>query len=209
MSERSMEMVPVRRDVLAELQAAAAAHGQTIKYAAADEVLAFPSTAKSVAAPIGAGAVLAFVATMDDIKNSETIKKNWWLLPAAVLLVGYVLRRRNSPHANAVLAAGAVLFVQAWRNRPPEKKESAQAPAPPPVKPAGDTAGPAVMHPIDDRTAWIQSGGQWVRVQLAAPVRPALPMSTLGPQMAAPAQAVSANVSQDAAAQLAAAAFAA
>lgn len=141
------------------------------------EAKAAPSTAKSMVAPIGVGALLAFVATMDDVKNSKTVKEYWWALPAALLAVGYILRRKESPHANAVLAAGAVLFVQAYRSRP--KKEEEKTASTPPKK--EDTAGPTfaappMMHPIDDRTAWIQSGGQWVRVQIAAPVRPALPM---------------------------------
>ena len=207
MSGSSSEFVPVRRDVLADLQAAAASAASAgvgrVGQVVVTEAQAIPSTVKATVAPLGVGAVLALIATMKDVQNNETVKEHWWLLPAAVLLVGYILRRKNSPHASAVLAAGAVLFVQAWRNVPPKKKEGQAAPAPAPsspVKPAGDTAGIPIMHPIDDRTAWIQSGGQWVRVQLGAPVRPALP---------APAQsAAPANTNQDAAAQLAAAAFA-
>ncbi|MDC3988677.1 hypothetical protein [Polyangium jinanense] len=208
MAEAASEYVPVRRDVLANLQASAAAgaatlreYGNRAREAVVTEAKAFPSTARSLVQPIGVGAVLAYIATLDEVKNSETVKKQWWLLPAALLAIGYILRRKNSPHASAVVSAGAVLFVQAYRNRPKEEPQ-AQAPA----KPAGgDTAGVPqalpVMHPIDDRTAWIQSGGQWVRVQLAAPVRPALPQQT--------APAAAALVAQDPAAALAAAAFAA
>ncbi|TKC94581.1 hypothetical protein [Polyangium fumosum] len=206
MAEAVSEFVPVRRDVLANLQASAAAgatlreYGTRAREAAVTEAKALPATARSLVQPIGVGAVLAYIATLDDVKNSETVKKRWWLLPVALLAIGYILRRKNSPHASAVLTAGAVLFVQAYRNRPKEEPQ-AQAPA----KPGGDTAGVPqalpVMHPIDDRTAWIQSGGQWVRVQLAAPVRPALPQQT--------APAAAAPMAQDPAAALAAAAFAA
>jgi hypothetical protein len=127
---------------------------------------------------------------MDDVKNSETIKSRWWLLPVALLVVGYILRRKESKHASAILTAGAVLFVQAYRNRPKEETKTTTK--------ASDTAGPTfaappTMHPIDDRTAWIQSGGQWVRVQLAAPVRSALPMQTAsGAQVNDPAAALAA-----------------
>jgi hypothetical protein len=203
MAEAASEYVPVRRDVLANLQASAAAgatlreYGNRTREVVVTEAKALPATARSLVQPIGVGAVLAYIATLDDVKNSETVKKRWWLLPVALLAIGYILRRKNSPHASAVLTAGAVLFVQAYRNRP---KEEPQAQTPP--KPAGDTAGVLpMMHPIDDRTAWIQSGGQWVRVQLAAPVRPALPQHT--------APAAAAPMAQDPAAALAAAAFAA
>jgi len=202
------DYVPVRRDVLANLQASAAMgtkvreFGNRAKEIVVTEVKAVPSTAKSMVAPIGVGAILAYVATLDSVKNSETVKKQWWLLPAALLVVGYVLKRRNSQHANAVLTAAAMLFVTAYQNRPKEEQKEATTT---PKKTTTDTAGFAaapIFHPIDDRTAWIQSGGQWVRVQLAAPVRPALPMQT-APAAAAPAPM------HDPAVALAAAAFAA
>jgi hypothetical protein len=96
------------------------------------------------------------------------------------------------------LTAGAVLFVQAFRNRPKDdtKKTNSNSDTGSLSAPA-----PATMHPIDDRTAWIQSGGEWVRVQLAAPVRPALPMQT--------APAAQQSIANDPAVALAAAAFAA
>ena len=197
------DFVPVRRDVLQNLQQSAAlgdrlrGYGDRARDFTVTEAKALPSTAKSMIAPLGVGAIIAYVATMDDIKNSETIKARWWLIPLALLAVGYMLRRKDSPHASAVLTAAAIMFVQAYRNRPKEKEEAKT------TTKTSDTAGPAfaappTMHPIDDRTAWIQSGGQWVRVQLAAPVHPALPMQT------APAAQVN-----DPAAALAAAAFAA
>lgn len=205
MAQTADDFVPVRRDVLENLQRSAAVgdrlrdYGGRARDIVVTEAKAAPSTAASLVQPIGVGAIIAYVATMDDVKNSETVKSRWWLLPVALLVVGYILRRKNSPHASAILTAGAILFVQAYRNRPKEEKTSST-----PAK--NDTAGPTfsgvpTMHPIDERTAWIQSGGQWVRVQLAAPVRPALPMQTTPA-----AQSMNAN---DPAAALAAAAFAA
>lgn len=205
MAQTADDFVPVRRDVLENLQRSAAVgdrlrdYGGRARDIVVTEAKAAPSTAASLVQPIGVGAIIAYVATMDDVKNSETVKTRWWLLPVALLVVGYILRRKNSPHASAILTAGAILFVQAYRNRPKEEKTSST-----PAK--NDTAGPTfsgvpTMHPIDERTAWIQSGGQWVRVQLAAPVRPALPMQTTPA-----AQSMNAN---DPAAALAAAAFAA
>jgi len=206
MSQTADDFVPVRRDVLANLQQSAAmgerlrGYGGRARDIVVTEVKAAPSTTASIVQPIGVGAIIAYVATMDDVKNSETVKNRWWLLPVALLVVGYILRRKSSPHASAILTAGAVLFVQAYRNRPKEEaKPAANAKA-------SDTAGPTfsgvpTMHPIDDRTAWIQSGGQWVRVQLAAPVRPALSQQTTS--------AAQSTVNNDPAAALAAAAFAA
>jgi hypothetical protein len=205
MAQTADDFVPVRRDVLENLQRSAALgdrlrdYGGRARDIVVTEAKAAPSTAASLVQPIGVGAIIAYVATMDDVKNSETVKTRWWLLPVALLVVGYILRRKSSPHASAILTAGAVLFVQAYRNRPKEDKTAS-------TPPKNDTAGPTfsgvpTMHPIDERTAWIQSGGQWVRVQLAAPARPALPMQT-----APAAQSMNAN---DPAAALAAAAFAA
>jgi len=204
MSQTADDFVPVPRDVLEKLQRSAAlgdrmrGYGNRARDIVVTEAKALPSTAASIVQPIGVGAIIAYVATMDDVKNSETVKSLWWLLPVALLVVGYILRRKESKHASAILTAGAMLFVQEYRNRPKEDAKTGT-----PNKKASDTAGPTfaappTMHPIDDRTAWIQSGGQWVRVQLASPVRPALPMQT------APAAQVN-----DPAAALAAAAFAA
>jgi hypothetical protein len=196
MSQSADDFVPVRRDVLANLQSSAAlgermrGYGGRARDVVVAEAKALPSTATSIVQPIGVGAIIAYVATMDDVKNSETIKSRWWLLPVALLVVGYILRRKESKHASAILTAGAVLFVQAYRNRPKEETKTTTK--------ASDTAGPTfaappTMHPIDDRTAWIQSGGQWVRVQLAAPVRSALPMQTAsGAQVNDPAAALAA-----------------
>ncbi|HRI69358.1 MAG TPA: hypothetical protein PK156_34240 [Polyangium sp.] len=196
MSQAAMahEFVAVPRDVLERLQAQAALSIRVnqARDLVVTEAKAAPSTAKSMIAPIGVGAIIALVATMDSVKTSETLKKNWWILPLALLAVGYIFRRRESPLANAILGAGAVLFVQAYQNRPKEEKTAS-------TPPKTDTAGPTnsavpTMHPIDDRTAWIQSGGQWVRVQLGAPVRPALPAQAeaAGPQVNDPAVALAA-----------------
>jgi len=204
MAQTADDFVPVPRHVLENLQRSAAFGDRVRDYGgkardfAVTEAKAAPSALASIAPPLGVGALLAFAVNLDEIKNSDTVKNHWWVLPVALLALGYVMRRRESPNANAVLAAGAVLFVQAYRNRP--KKDDSKAAK------STDTSGPTIsqiptMHPIDERTAWIQSGGQWVRVQLAAPARPALPMQT-----APAAQSMNAN---DPAAALAAAAFAA
>jgi hypothetical protein len=42
-----------------------------------------------------------------------------------VLALGYYLFRKQSPWASAVLAAGAILFVKAWKERPEKPKEAA------------------------------------------------------------------------------------
>ena len=45
--------------------------------------------------------------------------------PLLVFLLGYYLFRKNSPWAQAVLAAAAILFVKAWKERPEQAKEAA------------------------------------------------------------------------------------
>ncbi len=203
MAQTADDFVPVPRHVLENLQRSAALgdrvrdYGGKARDIVVAEAKAAPSTMAAIAPHIGVGALVAVAANMDEFKNSETVKKHWWLLPLAILALGYIMRRRESPNANAVLAVGGMLFVQAYRNRPKEDAKAAKS---------TDTSGPTIsqiptMHPIDERTAWIQSGGQWVRVQLTAPPRPALPMQTTPA-----AQTMNVN---DPAVALAAAAFAA
>jgi hypothetical protein len=55
----------------------------------------------------------------------ELFVKNWWLRGVLVLVGGFVLWRRQSPWANAVLAAGAAIFVKDWESRSEAKKEAA------------------------------------------------------------------------------------
>ena len=67
---------------------------------------------KGVLFVAGAGAIVALLANLDDIRTSEAAKNHWWLVPLAVLAIGYMLRRRGNPYGTAVLAVGGALFLR-------------------------------------------------------------------------------------------------
>lgn len=175
------------------------------------------SPAKGAAMNAGVGALIAFIATMEDIKKSELFRKNWWLLPVMIMGIGYWLKRKGNAHASSIVAAGAVMFVVEWRKQPKDEPQ-AQAPAPqqkPQTSGFQDTGAlypsyPGTVHPMGIGMGWIQNpGGGWYRVALP----PALPQTLSQWAQQRPANfANTAGMTQedaDAAANLASAAFAA
>ena len=75
--------------------------------------------------PILAGAAIYAVVTSAYFDKLELLKAHWSLKAFLVLALGYYLFRKQSPWASAVLAAGAILFVKAWKERPEKPKEAA------------------------------------------------------------------------------------
>jgi hypothetical protein len=75
--------------------------------------------------PILAGAAIYAVVTSAYFDKLELLKAHWSLKAFLVLALGYYLFRKQSPWASAVLAAGAILFVKAWKERPEKAKEAA------------------------------------------------------------------------------------
>jgi hypothetical protein len=75
--------------------------------------------------PVLAGAVIYAVVTSDYFNKLELLKAHWSLKALLVMALGYYLFRKQSPWAQAVLAAGAILFVKAWKERPEKAKEAA------------------------------------------------------------------------------------
>ncbi|HMY21463.1 MAG TPA: hypothetical protein PKA58_34305, partial [Polyangium sp.] len=67
----------------------------------------------------GAGAIVALLANLEDIRNSKEAKDHWWLVPVGLIALGYMMRKRNSPHAGAIIAAGGAIFALAY---PAQKK---------------------------------------------------------------------------------------
>ncbi len=127
----------------------------------------------------GAGAIVALLANLDDLKNSESVKSHWWLLPLGVLAIGYMLRKRGNPYGTAVLAVGGALFAIAYQV---QSKNAAAAPKPPP-SPAPQQFAPDVQGPYmalpeagalpglagHARYAWINTpDGQMVRIPMPA-----------------------------------------
>ncbi len=72
-----------------------------------------------------AGGGLMWLALSPYAAKMEIFVKNWWLRGLLVLAGGFVLFRRQSSWAQAVLAAGAAIFVKDWEARPEAKKEAA------------------------------------------------------------------------------------
>ena len=127
----------------------------------------------------GAGAVVALLANLDDLKNSKEAKNHWWLVPMAVLVIGYMLRRRGNPYATAVLAVGGALFAlgyaaqsKATQAQPAQQQVPPLPPAPKQqVAPKRETGAPFAMGSpppmgqLPDGGLWVQApDGQYVRL---------------------------------------------
>lgn len=131
---------------------------------------------KGVLLIAGAGAIVALLANLDDLKNSESVKSHWWLLPLGVLAIGYMLRKRGNPYGTAVLAVGGALFAIAYQIQS-KNAVAAPKPAPAPQPFAPEVQGPYMPGMPDvgalpglagnGRYAWIQTpDGQMVRIPM-------------------------------------------
>jgi hypothetical protein len=131
---------------------------------------------KGVLIVAAAGAAVALLANIDDIKNSKEVKDHWWLLPLGIVGIGYLLRKRGNPHASAVMAVGGALFALAMAARQAMAKSQNQQASPPPqnqklVVPAGETAAPFGLGP---NGVWVQlPDGRMMRMPY--PVGPVVP----------------------------------
>jgi hypothetical protein len=191
----SADMVPVHPQVLADLQARAADSPAYTYGGRAGQFLYGEGKehGRMALRSVGIGGVMGFIASLEDLKNSKAIKDHWWLLPVGMMALGYVLGRRKNQLGQAnqwgpiILALGAFMFVQAWQSQP-KKDEKKETKTDETTK--TDTGG------VDDGTVWLPTpGGQWVRVT-AQQLRQWMPANSTA-------------AVQDAAAHLAAAAFAA
>jgi hypothetical protein len=88
-------------------------------------ILSFAGAQAPVLQPLLAGAAIYALVTSSWIDKIDLLKKHWILKPLVVFFLGYYLFRKSSPWATAVLAASAVLFVKAWKERPDAPKEAA------------------------------------------------------------------------------------
>lgn len=138
---------------------------------------------KGVLYMVGAGAVVALLANLDNLKNSKEAKDHWWLVPMAVLVIGYMLRRRGNPYATAVLAVGGALFAlgyaaqsKAAQAQPAQQQVPPLPPAPkqqfaPKQKETGAPyamGSPPPMGQLPDGGLWVQApDGQYVRLSRA------------------------------------------
>lgn len=137
---------------------------------------------KGVLMVAGAGAIVALLANLDDLKNSKEVKEHWWLLPLGVIAIGYLLRKRGNTYANAVLAVGGALFASAYASQSKQAQAAPQIPppSPKPVKGgggAGGGAGPEVKGPVMPRlffppgsnTGWVQMpNGEFIQIPTKA-----------------------------------------
>ena len=128
----------------------------------------------------GAGAVVALLANLDDLKNSKEARDHWWLVPMAVLVIGYMLRRRGNPYATAVLAVGGALFALGYAAQAKAAQAQPAQQQVPPLPPApkqqvapkkGETGAPFAMGSpppmgqLPDGGLWVQApDGQYVRL---------------------------------------------
>jgi hypothetical protein len=94
----------------------------------AQGMLSFAGAQAPLLHPVLAGAAIYAVVTSSWFEKIEFLKKNWVLKPLLVFLLGYYLFRKSSPWAQAVLAASAILFVKAWKDRPEQAAKEAAGP---------------------------------------------------------------------------------
>ncbi|MEZ4301585.1 MAG: hypothetical protein R3B70_42015 [Polyangiaceae bacterium] len=123
---------------------------------------------RSAVRSAGVGALLAWLATTDMVKNWKYVKENWWLLPLAILALGWMLKNRGYKDAPAILTFGGALLVQAYRQHQDEeaKKKSTTSPT---SQASGQTAGLDTGALPAGSYAWLQDPyGRWVKVSLPA-----------------------------------------
>jgi hypothetical protein len=90
-----------------------------------------------------AGMAIYYAATSDWFDKIELFRDHWWLKSVVVMALGYWLYQRQSQWAGPVIAAGAAMFVEAWRTRPVDATKAAKAKADAPkAKTDTTTQGP-------------------------------------------------------------------
>jgi hypothetical protein len=164
---------------------------------------------RSAVRSVGVGALLAWLAQTDMVKDWKYVKENWWLLPLAVLALGWWLKNRGYKDGPAMLTFGGALLVQAYQKHRDEAEKKPTTTTPSATVPA-NTAGPDTGALPAGAYAWLQDPfGRWVKVELPA----ALPQYAASFRaLPAPSNTNTAGPTQEdyeAAQQLAAAAFAA
>lgn len=163
----------------------------------------------------GVGALLAWLANSDMVKNWQAVKDHWWLLPVAVLALGWWLKNRGYKDAPAILTFGGAMLVQAYQKHQQEEDDKKRSP--PAVAPANQLASPnaagfdtGAIHPMGNY-AWLQDPfGRWVKLSMPAALPAALPGNRLGALPAANLNTAGPTQEDyEAAQQIAAATFAA
>lgn len=160
----------------------------------------------------GVGALLAFVANTEFVKNVQAFKDHWWLLPLAVLALGWFLKNRGYKDAPAILTFGGVMLVQAYQKHKDEeeaKKPAANSAASPNTAGFFDTGA---IHTTGGNYAWLQDPfGRWMKLTMPAATAAMLAGYAGQPRALPAANMNTAGPSQEdyeAAQQLAAATFA-
>ena len=140
------------------------------------------TVAKGIFYVAGAGAIVALLANLDDLRNSKEAKDHWWLVPLAILVIGYVLRKRGNAYSTAVLSAGGALFALAYaansaQAKPAQPQQVPPLPAPKPLK-KGETGSPFGGNAIPSM-GQLPDGGMWVQAPDGQIIR--VPRQQLGP----------------------------
>ncbi len=118
-------------------------------------------------------ALTTFFAGMDVVAKNDFVRKYWWFLPGVLVAIGWMLRRygrqRGRPivaeQGTALLVAGVVMFIQAWRNRPKEApKDEQQKQAVQQAKQAQKKAAKGETGDPDEAGAGNASNGYWMEL---------------------------------------------
>jgi hypothetical protein len=147
-----------------------------LKGETAEEIQAIQG--RSAIRSAGVGALLAFLANTEAVKNWQLAKDHWWLLPLAVLALGWWLKNRGYKDGPAILTFGGAMLVQAYQKQQQDEANKAKTMPSGAVSP--NTASPDVgaLHPMGTY-AWLQDPhGRWLRLAMPAAVPAALPQYT-------------------------------
>ena len=87
---------------------------------------------------IAIGGLTAVVSSMDAVKKSEFLRRNFWVVPLLLIIVGYLLHRKGNKNGSSLIALGVFLGVQGFQNRPKAEDKKDQATD----KSAQETSGP-------------------------------------------------------------------
>lgn len=110
------------------------------------------------------GGLAGFLFNTQMVKESDWLKRHWYALPIALLLVGYLLAKRGNAYGKTLMGLGAYMFMNNFMNQPKEGQQ--------------DTAGGWTNQQIPAGQWVVTPDGQWVLMpgnrQVADAAAPAL-----------------------------------
>ncbi len=137
---------------------------------------------------VGAGAIVALLANLDDLKDSKASKEHWWLIPVAVIGIGYFLRKKGNAYGGIMMAVGGALFALAYaayqkaatQQKQQQQQQNAAPPPPPKQAKQGETGA---IDPMGMSPLLIPAGGGYGWVKLPDGNLLRVPLLSRSPQL--------------------------